>query len=91
MRLSNVFFIWYGLQAGMKGCLIGIVLGIILALNLTTFIQGIEWVIGKKLLSGDVFCGFLAKRVTLVGCFDGFSCSTCIEFNGKPLSSKPSC
>lgn len=27
-------FIWYGLQAGMKGCLIGIVLGIILALNL---------------------------------------------------------
>ena len=47
-------FIWYGLQAGMKGCLIGIVLGIILALNLTTFIQGIEWVIGKKLLSGDV-------------------------------------
>ena len=49
-------FIWYGLQAGMKGCLIGIVLGIILALNLTTFIQGIELVIGKKLLSGDVYC-----------------------------------
>ena len=48
-------FIWYGLQAGMKGCLIGIVLGIILALNLTTFIQGIEWIIGKKLLSGDVY------------------------------------
>ena len=27
-------FIWYGLLAGMKGCLIGIVLGVVLALNL---------------------------------------------------------
>ena len=54
-------FIWYGLQAGMKGCLIGIVLGIILALNLTTFIQ---WVIGKKLLSGDVyFVDFLPSEL----------------------------
>ncbi|MEX4056521.1 lipoprotein-releasing ABC transporter permease subunit LolE [Haemophilus influenzae] len=57
-------FIWYGLQAGMKGCLIGIVLGIILALNLTTFIQGIEWTIGKKLLSGDVyFVDFLPSEL----------------------------
>ena len=57
-------FIWYGLQAGMKGCSIGIVLGIILALNLTTFIQGIEWVIGKKLLSGDVyFVDFLPSEL----------------------------
>lgn len=57
-------FIWYGLQAGMKGCLIGIVLGVILALNLTTFIQGIEWVIGKKLLSGDVyFVDFLPSEL----------------------------
>ena len=57
-------FIWYGLQVGMKGCLIGIVLGIILALNLTTFIQGIEWVIGKKLLSGDVyFVDFLPSEL----------------------------
>ena len=57
-------FIWYGLQAGMKGCLIGIVLGIILALNLTIFIQGIEWLIGKKLLSGDVyFVDFLPSEL----------------------------
>ncbi|HHF1624275.1 TPA: lipoprotein-releasing ABC transporter permease subunit LolE [Haemophilus influenzae] len=57
-------FIWYGLQAGMKGCLIGIVLGIILALNFTTFIQGIEWIIGKKLLSGDVyFVDFLPSEL----------------------------
>ncbi|HHF0442745.1 TPA: lipoprotein-releasing ABC transporter permease subunit LolE [Haemophilus influenzae] len=57
-------FIWYGLQAGMKGCLIGIVLGIILALNLTIFIQGIEWIVGKKLLSGDVyFVDFLPSEL----------------------------
>lgn len=62
--LIKRIFIWYGLQAGMKGCLIGIVLGIILALNLTTFIQGIEWVIGKKLLSGDVyFVDFLPSEL----------------------------
>ena len=48
----------------MKGCLICIVLGIILALNLTIFIQGIEWVIGKKLLSGDVyFVDFLPSEL----------------------------
>lgn len=57
-------FIWYGLLAGMKGCLIGIVLGVVLSLNLTTFIQGIEWLIGKKLLSGDVyFVDFLPSEL----------------------------
>ncbi|SPX40697.1 outer membrane-specific lipoprotein transporter subunit [Haemophilus influenzae] len=79
-------FIWYGLQAGMKGCLIGIVLGIILALNLTTFIQGIEWIIGKKLLSGDVyFVDFLPSELHWLDVFDGFNRCTCLEFNGKPF------
>jgi len=48
-------FIWYGLLAGMKGCLIGIVLGVVLALNLTPIIQGIETLLGKKLLIPDFF------------------------------------
>ena len=48
-------FIWYGLQAGMKGCLIGIVLGVILALNLTALIQGLEGLIGRKLLSDAIY------------------------------------
>lgn len=57
-------FIWYGLQAGMKGCLIGIVLGVLLALNLTSVIQGFEFLIGKKLLSGDVyFVDFLPSEL----------------------------
>lgn len=57
-------FIWYGLQAGMKGCLIGIVLGVILALNLTALIQGLEGFIGRKLLSdGIYFVDFLPTEL----------------------------
>jgi len=57
-------FIWYGLQAGMKGCLIGIVLGVILALNLAALIQGLESVIGRKLLSdGIYFVDFLPTEL----------------------------
>lgn len=57
-------FIWYGLQAGMKGCLIGIVLGVILALNLTALIQGLEDLIGRKLLSdGIYFVDFLPTEL----------------------------
>lgn len=57
-------FIWYGLQAGMKGCLIGIVLGVILALNLTALIQGLEYLLGKKLLSdGIYFVDFLPSEL----------------------------
>ncbi len=57
-------FIWYGLQAGMKGCLIGILLGIVLALNLTALIEGIEWLLGRKLLSDGVyFVDFLPSEL----------------------------
>ncbi|OOF87864.1 lipoprotein transporter subunit LolE [Rodentibacter ratti] len=57
-------FIWYGLQAGMKGCLIGLVLGVILALNLTSLIQGLEYLLGKKLLSdGIYFVDFLPSEL----------------------------
>ncbi|KYK89779.1 transporter, partial [Aggregatibacter actinomycetemcomitans serotype d str. SA2200] len=45
-RFIKRIFIWYGLQAGMKGCLIGIVFGMILALNLTQLIQLLENAIG---------------------------------------------
>lgn len=57
-------FIWYGLLAGMKGCLIGIVLGVVLALNLTPIIQGIETLLRKKLLSdGIYFVDFLPSEL----------------------------
>lgn len=57
-------FIWYGLQAGMKGCFIGIVLGICLSLNLTELIKGIEFLLGHKLLSdGIYFVDFLPSEL----------------------------
>ena len=57
-------FIWYGLLAGMKGCLIGVVLGVVLALNLTPIIQGIETLLSKKLLSdGIYFVDFLPSEL----------------------------
>ncbi|WP_293730743.1 lipoprotein-releasing ABC transporter permease subunit LolE [uncultured Actinobacillus sp.] len=57
-------FLWYGLQAGMKGCLIGILLGVFLSLNLTALIQGIEQLIGRKLLSdGIYFVDFLPSEL----------------------------
>ena len=63
-RFIKQIFIWYGLLAGMKGCLIGIVLGVVLALNLTPIIQGIETLLGKKLLSdGIYFVDFLPSEL----------------------------
>ncbi|SUT92793.1 outer membrane-specific lipoprotein transporter subunit LolE [[Actinobacillus] rossii] len=63
-RVIKHIFIWYGLQAGMKGCLIGIVLGVFLSLNLTALIQGLENLIGQKLLSdGIYFVDFLPSEL----------------------------
>ena len=57
-------FIWYGLQAGMKGCIIGILLGVALALNLTSIIRGLEFLLGRKLLSDGVyFVDFLPSEL----------------------------
>ncbi|SPY33173.1 lipoprotein-releasing ABC transporter permease subunit LolE [Pasteurella canis] len=63
-RFIKQIFVWYGLQAGMKGCLIGIFLGVALALNLTQLIQGIELLLGRKLLSdGIYFVDFLPSEL----------------------------
>ena len=63
-RFIKRIFVWYGLQAGMKGCFIGIVLGVILSLNLTSIIRAIESLIGRKLLSDGVyFVDFLPSEL----------------------------
>lgn len=63
-RFIQQIFIWYGLLAGMKGCLIGLILGCITALNLTQLIKGIEFLIGRKLLSDGVyFVDFLPSEL----------------------------
>ena len=63
-RFIKRIFVWYGLQAGMKGCFIGIVFGVILSLNLTSIIRAIESLIGRKLLSDGVyFVDFLPSEL----------------------------
>ncbi|KAE9529298.1 lipoprotein-releasing ABC transporter permease subunit LolE [Testudinibacter aquarius] len=57
-------FISYGLLSGMKGCLIGIVLGVLLALNLTAIIKGIEALLQTQILSdGIYFVDFLPSEL----------------------------
>ncbi|MDU8924782.1 lipoprotein-releasing ABC transporter permease subunit LolE [Pasteurellaceae bacterium LIM206] len=63
-RFIKRIFIFYGLLSGMKGCLIGIVIGVFFALNLTTVIQWFEGLIGRKLLSdGIYFIDFLPSEL----------------------------
>lgn len=63
-RFIKQIFIWYGLQAGMKGCLIGIVLGVILSLNLTALVSGLEQLFEVKFLSdGIYFVDFLPSEL----------------------------
>ncbi|WP_150539228.1 lipoprotein-releasing ABC transporter permease subunit LolE [Actinobacillus vicugnae] len=57
-------FLWYGLLSGMKGALVGIVLGVLLSLNLTAIIQAIEGFFNIKLLSDGVyFVDFLPSEL----------------------------
>ncbi|MGX2956714.1 lipoprotein-releasing ABC transporter permease subunit LolE [Ursidibacter arcticus] len=63
-RFIQQIFLWYGLISGMKGALFGVILGVIVALNLTAIIKGIETLIGTKLLSdGIYFIDFLPSEI----------------------------
>lgn len=57
-------FIYYGLFVGMKGTLLGILLGSIVAFNLTAIIQGLERLLGYHFLSDGVyFIDFLPSQL----------------------------
>ncbi|MGL5697175.1 MAG: FtsX-like permease family protein, partial [Plesiomonas shigelloides] len=63
-RLVRNIFIWYGMMAGMVGCVFGTIAGILLSLNLTQIIRGLETLIGHKFLSGDIyFVDFLPSEL----------------------------
>lgn len=63
-------FLCYGLFAGMKGAIIGTVLGILVALNLTAMIRFVENVMEIKLLSDGVyFVDFLPSELHLIDIF----------------------
>ena len=63
-RFIKQIFLWYGLISGMKGAVIGLILGILLALNLTAIIKSLEQFFGVKLLSdGIYFIDFLPSEL----------------------------
>ncbi|MCK3654686.1 lipoprotein transporter subunit LolE [Pasteurellaceae bacterium Macca] len=63
-RFIQRIFLWYGLISGMKGALSGVVLGVLVAVNLTAIIKSVEQFIGIKLLSDGVyFIDFLPSEI----------------------------
>ena len=88
--LIRAIFVWYGLLAGSVGSLFGVVIGVICALNLTSIINGIEYLIGHKFLSGDIyFIDFPAVRIALAGRLLCAGDSTVAEFAGQLVSRPP--
>ncbi|VTN08150.1 Lipoprotein-releasing system transmembrane protein lolE [Raoultella terrigena] len=62
--LIRAIFVWYGLLAGSVGSLIGVAIGVVCALKLTSIINGLESLIGHKFLSGDIyFIDFLPSEL----------------------------
>lgn len=62
--LVRAIFIWYGLLAGLIGSVSGAVVGVIVSLQLTNIIRGLETLIGHQFLSGDIyFIDFLPSEL----------------------------
>ncbi|MGL4486968.1 MAG: lipoprotein-releasing ABC transporter permease subunit LolE [Yersinia sp. (in: enterobacteria)] len=62
--LIRAIFIWYGLLAGFIGSISGVVIGVMVSLQLTHIIRGLERVIGHQFLSGDIyFIDFLPSEL----------------------------
>lgn len=53
--LTRAVFIWYGLLAGLTGSVCGAEVGVLISLNLTTLLKGLEHLLGHRLLSGDIY------------------------------------
>ncbi len=62
--LIRAIFIWYGLLAGLLGSVSGVVIGVLVALNLTSLVRGLESLNGHHLLAGDIyFIDFLPSEL----------------------------
>ncbi|MCG9578193.1 lipoprotein-releasing ABC transporter permease subunit LolE [Vibrio tubiashii] len=62
--LVKRIFVWQGVFSGVLGSLAGSVFGVLVALNLTPMISGLENLLGHKFLSGDIyFVDFLPSQV----------------------------
>ncbi|MEF1263050.1 lipoprotein-releasing system transmembrane subunit LolE, partial [Vibrio harveyi] len=61
--LIKRIFVWQGVFSGVFGSLAGSVVGVLVALNLTPIIKGLEALIGHQFLSGDIyFVDFLPSQ-----------------------------
>lgn len=62
--LIRAIFMWYGLLAGLIGSVSGAVVGVIVSLQLTHIIRGLEKLVGHQFLSGDIyFIDFLPSEL----------------------------
>ncbi|MDG3088401.1 lipoprotein-releasing ABC transporter permease subunit LolE [Vibrio hannami] len=63
--LIRRIFVWIGVLSGVLGSIVGSVFGVLVALNLTSIIKGVEALIGHQFLSGDIyFVDFLPSQVS---------------------------
>lgn len=62
--LIKRIFVWQGVFSGVFGSIAGSVAGVLVALNLTPIIKGVESLIGHQFLSGDIyFVDFLPSQL----------------------------
>lgn len=62
--LIKRIFVWQGVFSGVFGSLAGSVAGVLVAMNLTRLVKGLENLIGHHFLSGDIyFVNFLPSEV----------------------------
>ncbi|MGL9734137.1 MAG: lipoprotein-releasing ABC transporter permease subunit LolE [Symbiopectobacterium sp.] len=65
--LIRAIFIWYGLLAGLLGCMIGAVIGVMATLQLSEIMFGIELLTGQHFLSGDIyFIDFMPSELQMM-------------------------
>ncbi len=59
-------FVWQGVFSGVLGSLVGSAIGVLVALNLTTLIKGLETLVDHQFLSGDIyFVDFLPSQLDM--------------------------
>ncbi|WP_165310831.1 lipoprotein-releasing ABC transporter permease subunit LolE [Vibrio ziniensis] len=62
--LIKRIFVWQGVFSGVLGGVVGSIFGVLVALNLTPMLKGLESLIGHQFLSGDIyFVDFLPSQV----------------------------
>ena len=64
--LVKRIFVWQGVFSGVLGSLVGSAIGVLVALNLTTLIKGLEKLVDHQFLSGDIyFVDFLPSQLDM--------------------------